>query len=160
MNLLMIAPLMDSRGVIRYYIGAQVDVSGLLKSCSELPGLAKLVDDEYERKHSTKSIKKHKRDEFQELSEMFNGAELDTVRRHGGSMHREYVDDSDTDSMHGGNAQRPRLMLSDPTQEILDKHKEQIAPGVPTVEKERINGKLAGVYQNVSSRDSKFRKAR
>jgi hypothetical protein len=153
----MIAPLMDSRGVIRYFIGAQVDVSGLLKSCSDLPGLAKLVDDEWERKHSTKSVKQNKKDEFQELSEMFNGAELDTVRRHGGSMHREYVDDSDTDSVHGGTAQRPRLMLSDPTQEILDKHKDQIAPGVPTVEKERINGKLAGVYQNVSLRQPKFR---
>lgn len=150
MNLLMIAPLMDSRGVVRYFIGAQVDVSGLLKSCSDLPGLQKLVDDEYERKHSTKSVKKSKKDEFQELSEMFNGAELDTVRRHGGSMHREYVDDSDTDSVHGGTGQRPRLMLSDPTQEILDKHRERIAPGVPTVEKERINGRLAGVYQNVS----------
>jgi PAS domain-containing protein len=156
MNLLMIAPLMDSRGVVRYYIGAQVDVSGLLKSCSELPGLAKLVDDEYERKHSTKSSKKSKKDEFQELSEMFNSAELDTVRRHGGSMHREY--DSDSDSMSGGNTQRPRLMLSDPTQETLDKQKEQIAPGVPQAEKERINGRLAGVYQNVSFLDSKSRK--
>lgn len=153
MNLLMIAPLMDSRGVVRYFIGAQVDVSGLLKSCSDLPGLAKLVDEDYERKHNPKSGKKGKKDEFQELSEMFNGAELETVRRHGGSMHREYVDESDTESMHNGNAQRPRLMLSDPTQEILDKHKERIAPGVPAAEKERINGKLAGVYQNVSILD-------
>ena len=151
MNLLMIAPLMDSRGTVRYFIGAQVDVSGLLKSCSELPGLSKLVDEEYERKHSGKSAKKSKKDEFQELSEMFNGTELDTVRRYGGSMHREYVDDSDPDSIKGGSAQRPRLMLSDPTQEILDKQKEQIAPGVPQAEKERINGRLAGVYQNVSS---------
>jgi hypothetical protein len=153
MNLLMIAPLMDSRGIVRYFIGAQVDVSGLLKSCSDLPALAKLVDEEYDRKHSTNNGKKSKRDEFRELSEMFNGAELDTVRRHGGSMHKEYVDDSDTDSLHGGTAQRPRLMLSDPTQEILDKHSERIAPDVPTAEKERINGKLAGVYQNVSALD-------
>lgn len=160
MNLLMIAPLMDSRGTVRYFIGAQVDVSGLLKSCSELPGLAKLVDEEYERKHSTKSVKKSKKDEFQELSEMFNSAELDTVRRYGGSMHREYVDDSDSDSINGGNTQRPRLMLSDPTQEILDKQKEQIAPGVPQAEKERINGRLAGVYQNVSSPNSRLRQDR
>ena len=91
---------------------------------------------------------------------MFNGAELDTVRRHGGSMHREYVDDSDSDSINGGNTQRPRLMLSDPTQEILDKQKEQIAPGVPQAEKERINGRLAGVYQNVSYPNSRLRQDR
>jgi len=157
MNLLMIAPLMDSRGTVRYYIGAQVDVSGLLKSCSELPGLAKLVDEEYERKHSTKSVKKNKKDEFLELSEMFNGVELDTVRRYGGSMHREYVDDSDSDSVNGGTAQRPRLVLSDPTQELLDRQKEQIAPGIPSAEKERINGKLVGVYQNVSFINSELR---
>lgn len=150
MNLLMIAPLMDSRGIVRYFIGAQVDVSGLLKSCSDLPGLTQLVDDEWERKNVGK-VNKPKKDEFQELSEMFNAAELGTVNRYGGSMHREYVDDSDTDSVHGGTPQKPRLMLSDPTQETLDKQKERIAPGVPPAEKERINGKLAGVYQNVSS---------
>lgn len=55
--------------------------------------------------------------------------------------------------------QRPRLMLSDPTQEILDKQKEQIAPGVPQAEKERINGRLAGVYQNVSSLISEVQKS-
>jgi hypothetical protein len=49
-------------------------------------------------------------------------------------------------------------MLSDPTQEILDKQKEQIAPGVPQAEKERINGRLVGVYQNVSFLDSKSQK--
>jgi hypothetical protein len=70
-------------------------------------------------------------------------------------MHREY--DSDSDSISGGNTQRPRLMLSDPTQETLDKQKEQIAPGVPQAEKERINGRLVGVYQNVRSLDSKSR---
>ncbi|KAK3359781.1 hypothetical protein B0T25DRAFT_109581 [Lasiosphaeria hispida] len=32
-NLLMCAPLLDSRGMIRYMIGAQADVSGLAKDC-------------------------------------------------------------------------------------------------------------------------------
>lgn len=43
MNLLMIAPLCDSRGTIRYHIGAQVDVSGLAKECSDLESLNRLV---------------------------------------------------------------------------------------------------------------------
>lgn len=151
LNLLMIAPLMDSRGAVRYFIGAQVDVSGLLKSCSEMPGLAKLVDEEYERKASQGEKQKTRRNEFTELSKMFNGAELEAVRRHGGSMHREYVDDeSDSESIHGGDRHRPRLMLSDPSQDILDKQRERFAPEVPLVDRERVNGKLAGVYQNVS----------
>lgn len=44
MNLFMTAPLCDSRGVVRYIIGAQVDVSGLVKDCSEMDSLARLLD--------------------------------------------------------------------------------------------------------------------
>ncbi|KAJ0117678.1 hypothetical protein J7T55_001877 [Diaporthe amygdali] len=44
MNLLMCAPLMDSTGVVRYFLGAQVDVSGLAKDCSGLESLRRLVD--------------------------------------------------------------------------------------------------------------------
>ena len=39
MNLLMTAPLLDSKGTTRYFIGAQVDVSGLCKEGTDLPGL-------------------------------------------------------------------------------------------------------------------------
>ena len=43
LNLLMMAPLMDSKGKVRYFIGAQVDVSGLLKECSELEAMQRLL---------------------------------------------------------------------------------------------------------------------
>ncbi|KAG7149241.1 Phototropin like protein [Verticillium longisporum] len=43
MNLLMMAPLYDSRGTIRYFIGAQVDVSGLVKESSGLDAMKKLM---------------------------------------------------------------------------------------------------------------------
>jgi len=103
MNLLMIAPLMDSRGSIRYYIGAQVDVSGLVKDCSELDGLARMVEREEDAKAGALEDDDNGKDEFQELSEMLNGVELEIVRKYGGRMHKEYVDDSDVDSIasHG-----------------------------------------------------------
>ncbi|KAK8058370.1 hypothetical protein PG994_008818 [Apiospora phragmitis] len=43
MNLLMVAPLFDSRGMVRYHIGAQVDVSGLVKESAGLDSLERLV---------------------------------------------------------------------------------------------------------------------
>lgn len=141
LNLLMTAPLMDSRGIVRYFIGAQVDVSGLIKDCSEMDGLTRLLEKEQEAEDAEKSSHK---DEFQELSEMFNGAELDTVRRYGGRMHKEYVDDSDRESLHG----RSRLLLKDTTQETYAK--EARGSESPSV-KERVNGKLQGVYQDVST---------
>lgn len=147
MNLLMIAPLMDSRGNIRYYIGAQVDVSGLIKDCSDLDGLARLVEKEEDADAGNDEA--DRKDEFQELSEMFNGTELETVRKFGGRMHKEHVDESDSDSVmsHG----RPRLRLQDPTQDALDsRQRDSIALSTASTVKERLNGKLEGVYQHVS----------
>ncbi|ROV87525.1 hypothetical protein VSDG_09909 [Cytospora chrysosperma] len=48
MNLLMCAPLVDSTGTVRYFLGAQVDVSGLAKGCSGLESLRRLVDQDDE----------------------------------------------------------------------------------------------------------------
>ncbi|OTA82401.1 hypothetical protein M434DRAFT_37116 [Hypoxylon sp. CO27-5] len=43
MNILMVAPLLDSRGTVLYHIGAQVDVSGLAKKCSGLEWSKQLI---------------------------------------------------------------------------------------------------------------------
>ncbi|TKA62022.1 hypothetical protein B0A55_11125 [Friedmanniomyces simplex] len=146
MNLLMIAPLMDSRGNIRYFIGAQVDCSGLVKDCSDLDGLLRLVEREQDPAAAADEEQANRKDEFQELSQMFNGAELETVRKYGGRMHREYVDDSDTESLSQG---RPRLLLQDPTQDTLDRHRDSMASSLgSTVTREKLNGKLEGVYQH------------
>ncbi|KAH9838205.1 Motif C-terminal to PAS motifs [Teratosphaeria destructans] len=147
MNLLMIAPLMDSRGTIRYYIGAQVDVSGLIKDCAELDGLTTLVEREQDPESAAEEAEMNKKDEFQNLSEMFNGAELETVRRYGGRMHKEYSDESDSESMTSG---RRRLMLRDqsPEDEGVDVRGSFSSSTLSKEVKERLNGKLEGVYQH------------
>lgn len=113
-----------------------------------MDGLTRMVEKEQaaRRGEGGEEQDDHK-DEFQELGEMFNGAELDTVRRYGGRMHKEYVDDSDRESIH-----RPRLLLKDPSQDILDKDKRAMSDTGATTVKERLNGKLEGVYQNVSAK--------
>jgi hypothetical protein len=146
LNLLMIAPLMDSRGNIRYYIGAQVDVSGLLEDCSEMEGLMKMVEKEQEYENAAEeALDADHKDEFQELSEMFNGAELDTVRKCGGRMHKEYVDDAEQDASSG----RPRLIIKDTMQEDPEDEAKPPSIGPPTI-REKINGKLEGIYSHVS----------
>ncbi|SMR43384.1 unnamed protein product [Zymoseptoria tritici ST99CH_1E4] len=42
-NLLMIAPLYDNKGKVRYYLGAQIDVSGLIEEGKGLESLATLL---------------------------------------------------------------------------------------------------------------------
>ena len=141
MNMLMIAPLRDSRGKIRYFIGTQVDVSGLAKDCTDMESLQRLVVEralENKRDGPTDKIKATSKDEFKELCEMFNTSELETVRRSGGRMHREQVDDDENCSVSGG-MHKPRLLLKDPSQgyattKVLDS---------------RAGGFLSGVFQHV-----------
>ena len=132
MNLLMIAPLCDSRGKIRYHIGAQVDVSGLAKDCTDLESLQKLVIQQ-QNQRQTQDDKNHghdgepeKGDEFQELSEMLNMGE------------REYQED-DTESSRNAALYKPRLLLEEPTADGASEN----VPG------KTMSGRLKGVYQNV-----------
>ncbi len=133
MNLLMIAPLRDSRGEVRYHIGAQVDVSGIVKECTDLESLRRLVNrDEGQELMEEEAAK----DAFQELSEMFNMHELEIVRRWGGRMHKEMAEITEERTK---NWHRPRLHLGETSPE---------APP-PRRINTRLGGELAGVYQNV-----------
>lgn len=142
MNLLMVAPLCDSRGKIRYYIGAQVDVSGMVKECTELESLQRLVVEQQTGRRGDGAAQDggQKKDEFQQLSEMLNMGELDTVRKWGGRMHREHQDD-DEDSFTNAGLHKPRLLLKDPSPDL---HR-TFHPN-----NGRASGRLSGVYQHVS----------
>ena len=142
MNMLMIAPLCDSRGKIRYFIGAQVDVSGLAKDCTDMETLQQLVGQEQSPQSDgpngrDQCVQQDAKDDFQELSEMLNMAELETVRKHGGRMHREYQDD-DTDTRQAPHM--PSLLLQDPNTACENPAFEQGG---------RQSGRLSGIYQNV-----------
>lgn len=143
MNLLMMAPLCDSRGKIRYFIGAQVDVSGLVRECSDLESLSLLVSkSETNACHTEGTIDQeaeeaaaHK-DEFQELSEMLSLRELDTVRRWGGRMHKESYDEIQDTNFRSGNWSKPRLLIS------------SLSPDVSKEFPRLKKGKLSGIYEN------------
>jgi hypothetical protein len=155
MNLLMVAPLIDSRGQVRYFIGAQVDVSGLVKDCAELEGLQRVVEQETRASEEVdnKDAKKipeadgvESNDEFQELSEMFNSVELDMVRCRGGRLHQGHQDDDGQPMRH------PRLLLKDPGQYSPEQEQRK-----PSHLSNRLNGRLQGIYQNVSLPDLALR---
>lgn len=144
MNMLMIAPLCDSRGKIRYFIGAQVDVSGLVKDCTDLESLQLLVTREgfSDKQELGDNLDKQEeaKDDFQDLSEMLNEAELETVRKHGGRMHKEFQEEEGGDNTHGGNHHMSRLLLQEPSAN------DDLEYGQGT----RQSGKLSGIYTNVS----------
>jgi hypothetical protein len=133
MNLLMTAPLLDSRGNLRYFIGAQIDVTGLVKDGTDLDAWQRLR----ERQQSGQTEEEHK-DEFQELSKMFNNSELDTVRKHGGNMHREVSDQDDASTIH----LRPRVLIQDQSTFDSPQEEQKLNP--------KIDGRLTGPYKHVS----------
>ncbi len=143
--MLMIAPLCDSRGKIRYFIGAQVDISGLVKDCTDLESLQQLVIREQAEHNETNGEnvdgQQDAKDDFQDLSEMLNMAELETVRKFGGRMHREYQEE-EVDKPRNGAPHMPRLLLQEP-----------IADDSQTFDQNsRQSGRLSGIYQNVCVR--------
>lgn len=144
MNLLMFAPLRDSRGTIRYFIGAQVDVSGLVKECSDLDSLRRLAIakekgqslNEEQMQHTVAQEPDYKKDEFQQLSEMMNMQELETVRRWGGRMHRERAEA----------IQDEREVMNWNKQRVLIQENGQFSKKAKSVVYH--NGTLNGVYEN------------
>ncbi|TGO82610.1 hypothetical protein BPOR_0792g00020 [Botrytis porri] len=148
MNLLMCAPLCDSRGTIRYFIGAQVDISGLVKECAELESLQRLVaaDELAQEREAERAANPDAeleeypapppKDEFQELSEMLNMQELDTVRKWGGRMHKETEEENSDSNPQKGNWHKPRL------------HIKSTSPESSNPQLGRISGKLGGIYEN------------
>lgn len=84
----MCVPLRDQSGKVRYYLGAQLDITGLVNDCTGLATLKKIVERENEHRSQVTSRDAPKevlqQDEFEQLSEAFNPQELEkliTLRR-------------------------------------------------------------------------------
>ena len=147
MNLLTMAPLCDSRGKVRYFIGAQVDVSGLVKDGSSLEAFEQAIAMEMEKQRpgepqqmedaSNRSSVQPK-DEFQDLAEMLNMGELNVIRYYGGNMHSEQIEDDGCSIRSPSN--RPRLLLKEP---------ENDRPSIEIISTPDRCGRLPGVYEHV-----------
>jgi hypothetical protein len=137
----MCAPLCDSRGTIRYFIGAQVDVSGLVKECADMESLRRLVNKSEisePPEDGAGQEEQSPKDELKELSQMFHLGELDTIRRWGGRMRKENQEETKDGNFNAGNWAKPRLLISS---------------GSPDGNTEygglsRGAGRLSGIYEN------------
>lgn len=131
LNLLMVAPLRDSRGTMRYFIGAQVDVSNLAKDCQGFDGLKKMLAEAA----MSDNDDAEKADDFQQLAEMFNHTELGIVRERGGRMHTQVPTTEERQSW-----EQSRLILKD---DNLTPPEEKTFESQPA---RNIHGRLHGVY--------------
>lgn len=137
MNLLQCAPLCDSQGKIRYFIGAQVDVSGLAMEGAQMESLQALTAQK-DRREAGEEETQEPKSEFQELGELFSPRELQNIHAYGGNLFQP--------SKEKINPTNSRLfILGSPDYEAEKRFSEAqlLAPsGGPS-------GSLTGVYKNV-----------
>ncbi|KAJ5669491.1 hypothetical protein N7462_010561 [Penicillium macrosclerotiorum] len=136
MNLLQCAPLCDSQGKIRYFIGAQIDVSGLAMEGAQMESLQNLklekdVSEETDDASGRKPLPT--KSEFQQLGELFSPRELQNVHNYGGNLFHPVVDKL--------NSTNSRLWLQSPENEA-----EIRLGGVQSPISTR--GSLTGVYKH------------
>ena len=79
----MCVPLRDQSGKVRYYLGAQLDITGIVNDCTGLATLEKLVkrNKEHQAQATDRAVPKEtiQQDEFEQLSEAFNPQELEKL---------------------------------------------------------------------------------
>jgi hypothetical protein len=122
----MCAPLYDDKGAVKYFIGAQIDISGLVEDGKGIESFARFLQKEREVKQKTKGdqhnsyIPQHKNsylerksketlDTLQELSAMLSQDEADIVNR----SSRNNSNNNNNSGANGGNAEEMETAFSD-----------------------------------------------
>lgn len=142
MNLLQCAPLCDSQGRVKYFIGAQIDVSGLALDGAQMESLIELQSryrDPDEESVAAMPLKGDK-DEFQELCELFSPRELAGVQENGGNLFQP---------LNGGRAPSRSQRTWIQRGGSMDSETEAIR--LRDMKSPFFRGSLTGVYENVSS---------
>jgi len=143
-NLIMCVPLRDQYNKVRYFLGAQLDITGLVNDCTELESLRRLVDQQSKqpRKGSNGPLPSDAvpNDAFEQLGETFNSRELEVLLK----LRRRLNPDIDRDEGSGEN--------------IVLNHTPAVTSEISTTNLNSIfqlNGQGSapplGFYQNVSS---------
>ena len=139
MNLLLIAPLYDNKGSVRYFLGAQVDVSHLIEGGKGIETFEKLLaNDRAEERYRGRSNRKPTQ-VLGELGQMMNDDELDAINTRQRSQSRSSTPATSSRNpipiRHG----RKVFGMDDSSEHGLWPHP-SLGP----------SGRLPGVYQNVS----------
>ncbi|KAI0445421.1 hypothetical protein F4803DRAFT_507639 [Xylaria telfairii] len=120
MNLLMVTPLYDNRGNVRYHLGAQVDVSGLLKECAGLASLGELVAQKQNQSastaddgHADTKESRTSRDVLANLAEMFTLSELKIVQASGGAHADKPNSAGSSSSTNNNNSSKLQSVIKD-----------------------------------------------
>ena len=135
MNLLMIAPLYDNKGAVRYFLGCQIDVSSLIENGHGMESFAQLLaQDRAESRFGGRSARDPS-SLLGELGSLLSEEEADRVGRRSRQASVDMGRTTPQPSSRGG-----RRVLG------MDEQSEHLWPSSAL----GPSGRLPGVYQNVS----------
>ena len=155
----MAAPLCDNRGRVRYYIGCQLDVTGLVDGGRGIESFANLLAedryDEEQRKHQGNNSHitgTHAKDPMRALGELGQTLSLDESDMiHSHSRRNSMRDDlSIAGSTVGASINRRENISRTSTRRVLGEDEHQREDGEWALSSTGPSGKLPGVYQNVT----------
>ncbi|KAI5205360.1 hypothetical protein E4T39_03070 [Aureobasidium subglaciale] len=137
MNLLMIAPLYDNKGTVRYFVGAQIDVTNLIDGGKGLDSFEILLaKDRIEERYRGRSMRKPTQ-VLGELGQMMNDEELDAVNIRPRSQSRDTAPTGSSRNLSFTRPTRKVFGMDDSLERGLWPHP-SLGP----------SGRLPGVYQN------------
>lgn len=151
MNLLMTAPLYDNKGKVRYILGAQIDVSGLVEDGRGLESFERLLSEQKRRdRTSDETSESRSLKALDEFGQMLSLEESNLFQGHQG---RDSVEES-ASSMRS--SLRRNMRRKDNTRarrRILGNEEEEYEDGNLMALSTSLgpSGHLPGVYQNVGS---------
>ncbi|KAJ5272640.1 hypothetical protein N7478_007765 [Penicillium angulare] len=137
MNLLQCSPLCDSQGKIRYFIGAQIDVSGLAMEGAQMESLQNLTSQNEDSSIQSFRSFKQSKSEFQELGELFSPRELQNIHAYGGNLFQPIEERI--------NPTNSRLFIPGSPDHEAEKRLSEAQAPKPSA---GLSGSLAGVYQH------------
>ena len=150
MNLLMTAPLYDNNGKVRYILGAQVDVSGLVDEGRGLESFERLLNEHKQRNRNQEDTSESQSlralDEFGQMlsseeSKVFQGSQGRDAIEEGASGMRSSL--RRNMRRNDNSRARRRILGNEEESEYQDKNLMSLPAGLSS------SGRLPGVYQNV-----------
>lgn len=140
MNLLLIAPLYDNKGHVRYFLGCQIDVSSLIEGGRGLESFANLLARDRSESRFGDALQKDPKHMLGEFGSSLNEEEANIVKNRTRSL-SEGTPRPGTAMSGSVRVPRRRLGMDDsPSDRHLWPHP-SLGP----------SGRLPGVYQNVSN---------
>jgi PAS domain S-box-containing protein len=164
MNILMIAPLHDNKGNVKYHIGAQIDASGLIEGGKGLDAFERYLSNQQAKSDyrgrsaemqlkpsqgsqtlSSKEAKKKALEKLGELSDMFDLEENAIVAQRSRSSSRDRRSE-DTEST--GSSRSRRVFAESSESESDEEGGSEKEKAAWSLSQTRSSGKLPGVYES------------